>query len=64
MKKIMPKENDLVLLKNGKEVGLVDQLDETHFLADYGIDTEENERLFWEKPVSVDDIEKVLYRPE
>ncbi|MSE08160.1 hypothetical protein GKC33_05335 [Lactobacillus salivarius] len=51
----MPKEN---------EFHLVDQLDETHFLADYGIDTEENERLFWEKPVSVDDIEKVLYRPE
>ncbi|MBM6773459.1 hypothetical protein NOU10_04285 [Ligilactobacillus sp. MP3] len=65
MKKIKPQEYDLVLLKNGKKVGLIDQLDETHFWADYGIETEEEERLFWEAPpVSVDDIEKVLYRPE
>lgn len=65
MKKIKPQEYDLVLLKNGKKVGLIDQLDETHFWADYGIETEEEERLFWEAPpVSVDDIEEVLYRPE
>lgn len=62
MKKIKPKENDVVLLKNGKEVGLIEQLDETHFWADYGTETEEEERLFWEAPpVSIDDIEKVIY---
>ena len=64
MKILKPQEYDNVLLKNGKVVTLLDQLDETHFLADYGLETEEDERAFWEKPVSIDDIEKVISRPK
>lgn len=64
MKTLKPQEYDNVLLKNGKRVTLLDQLDETHFLADYGLETEEDERAFWEKPVSIDDIEKVISRPK
>lgn len=64
MKEKIPQEYDNVLLKNGKVVTLMDQLDETHFWADYGTETEEEERLFWEaSPVSIDDIEKVISRP-
>lgn len=64
MKLLKPQEYDNVLLKNGKEVTLLDQLDETHFLADYRLETEEDERSFWEKPVSMDDIEKIISRPK
>lgn len=64
MKILKPQEYDNVLLKNRKRVTLLDQLDETHFLVDYGLETEEDERAFWEKPVSMDDIEKVISRPK
>ena len=41
MSKIIPQEYDTVLLKTGEMVGLIDQMDETHFLPDYGVETPE-----------------------
>lgn len=38
MSKIIPQEYDTVLLKTGEMVGLIDQMDETHFLPDYGVE--------------------------
>ncbi|MCR1900874.1 hypothetical protein [Ligilactobacillus apodemi] len=43
MSKLVPKEYDVVILKTGERVGLMDQLDETHFLPDYGVETPEQE---------------------
>ncbi|MGY0444987.1 hypothetical protein [Lactobacillus johnsonii] len=63
MSKIIPQEYDTVLLKTGEMVGLIDQMDETHFLPDYGVETpEQEEKTMAMKPVSIDDIEKVIYR--
>lgn len=63
MSKIIPQEYDTVLLKTGEMVGLIDQMDETHFLPDYGFETpEQEEKTMAMKPISIDDIEKVIYR--
>ena len=63
MSKIIPQEYDTVLLKTGEMVGLIDQMDETHFLPDYGVETpEQEEKTMAMKPISIDDIEKVIYR--
>ena len=63
MRKIIPQEYDTVLLKTGEMVGLIDQMDETHFLPDYGVETpEQEEKTMAMKPISIDDIEKVIYR--
>ena len=63
MSKIFPQEYDTVLLKTGEIVGLIDQKDETHFLPDYGVETpEQEEKTMAMKPISIDDIEKVIYR--
>lgn len=43
MSKIIPQEYDTVLLKTGEMVGLIDQMDETHFLPDYSVETPEQE---------------------
>lgn len=42
--KLIPREYDEVILKTGEEVCLMDQLDETHFLPDYGVETPEQEK--------------------
>ena len=63
MSKIIPQEYDTVLLKTGEMVGLIDRMDETHFLPDYGVETpEQEEKTMAMKPISIDDIEKVIYR--
>ena len=63
MSKIIPQEYDTVLLKTGEMVGLIDQMDETHFLFYYGVETpEQEEKTMAMKPISIDDIEKVIYR--
>lgn len=63
MSKLIPQEYDTVLLKTGEVVGLMDQMDETHFLPDYGIETpEQEEKTMAMKSISIDDIEKVIYR--
>lgn len=63
MSKIIPQEYDTVVLKTGEMVGLIDQMDETHFLPDYGVETpEQEEKTMAMKPISIDDIEKVIYR--
>ena len=63
MSKIIPQEYDTVLLKTGEMVGLIDQMDETNFLPDYGVETpEQEEKTMAMKPISIDDIEKVIYR--
>lgn len=63
MSKIIPQEYDTVLLKTGEVVGLMEQMDETHFLPDYGVETpEQEEKTMAMKPISIDDIEKVIYR--
>ena len=63
MSKLIPQEYDTVLLKTGEMVGLIDQMDETHFLPDYGVETpEQEEKTMAMKPISIDDIEKVRYR--
>lgn len=63
MSKLIPQEYDTVLLKTGEVVGLMDQMDETHFLPDYGVETPEQEKKTMAmKPISIDDIEKVIYR--
>lgn len=63
MSKIIPQEYDTVLLKTEEMVGLIDQMDETHFLPDYGVETpEQEEKTMAMKPISIDDIEKVIYR--
>lgn len=63
MSKIISQEYDTVLLKTGEMVGLIDQMDETHFLPDYGVETpEQEEKTMAMKPISIDDIEKVIYR--
>lgn len=63
MSKIIPQEYDTLLLKTGEMVGLIDQMDETHFLPDYGVETpEQEEKTMAMKPISIDDIEKVIYR--
>ena len=63
MSKLIPQEYETVLLKTGEVVGLMDQMDETHFLPDYGVETpEQEEKTMAMKPISIDDIEKVIYR--
>ena len=63
MSKLIPQEYDTVLLKTGEMVGLMEQMDETHFLPDYGVETpEQEEKTMAMKPISIDDIEKVIYR--
>ena len=63
MSRLIPQEYDTVLLKTGEMVGLMDQMDETHFLPDYGVETrEQEEKTMAMKPISIDDIEKVIYR--
>ncbi|MEY8679598.1 hypothetical protein AALH74_03510 [Lactobacillus johnsonii] len=63
MSKLIPQEYDTVLLKTGEVVGLMDQMDETHFLPDYGVETpEQEEKTMAMKPISIDDIERVIYR--
>ncbi|WP_301049656.1 hypothetical protein [Lactobacillus intestinalis] len=63
MSRLIPQEYDTVLLKTGEVVGLMDQMDETHFLPDYGVETpEQEEKTMAMKPISLDDIEKVIYR--
>lgn len=41
MNKLIPQEYDEVILKTGELVCLMDQLDATHFLPDYGVETPE-----------------------
>ncbi|KAB1959042.1 hypothetical protein [Lactobacillus johnsonii] len=63
MSKLIPQEYDTVLLKTGEVVGLMEQMDETHFLPDYGVETpEQEEKTMAMKPISIDNIEKVIYR--
>lgn len=63
MSKLIPQEYDTVLLKTGEVVGLMDRMDETHFLPDYGVETpEQEEKTMAMKPISIDDIEKIIYR--
>ena len=63
MSKLIPQEYDTVLLKTGEMVGLIDPMDETHILPDYGVETsEQEEKTMAMKPISIDDIEKVIYR--
>lgn len=63
--KLIPREYDEVILKTGELVGLMDQLDEAHFLPDYGVETPEQEKKTMAMmPISIDDIEKVVYRPK
>lgn len=65
MSKLVPQEYDTVILKTGELVGLMDQMDETHFLPDYGVETpEQEEKTLAMMPISIDDIEKVVYRPK
>lgn len=41
----------------------MDRMDETHFLPDYGVETpEQEEKTMAMKPISIDDIEKIIYR--
>ena len=44
MNKLIPQEYDEVILKTGELVCLMDQLDATHFLPDYGVETPEQEK--------------------
>ena len=61
MSELIPQECDVVILKTGERVGLMDQLDETHFLPDYGVETpEQEEKTMAMMPISIDDIEKVV----
>lgn len=63
--KLIPREYDEVILKTGELVGLMDQVDETYFLPDYGVETPEQEKKTMAMaPISIDDIEKVVYRPK
>lgn len=63
MSKLIPQEYDEVILRTGEEVCLMDQLDETHFLPDYGVETpEQEEKTMAMMPISIDDIEKVIRR--
>ena len=63
MSKLIPQEYDTVLLKTVEVVGLMEQMDETHFLPDYGVETpEQEEKTMAMKPISIDNIEKVIYR--
>ncbi len=63
--KLIPREYDEVILKTGELVGLMDQVDETHFLPDYGVETPKQEKKTMAMaPISIDDIEKVIYRPK
>ena len=65
MSKLIPQEYDEVILKTVEKVCLMDQLDETHFLPDYGVETpEQEEKTMAMMPISIDDIEKVVYRPK
>lgn len=65
MSKLIPQEYDEVILKTGEEVCLMDQLDETHFLPDYGVEApEQEEKTMAMIPISIDDIEKVIRRPK
>lgn len=65
MNKLIPQEYDGVILKTGELVCLMDQLDATHFLPDYGVETPEQEKKTMAMmPISIDDIEKVVYRPK
>ena len=58
MNKLIPQEYDEVILKTG-------ELDATHFLPDYGVETPEQEKKTMAMmPISIDDIEKVVYRPK
>ena len=61
MSKLIPQEYDTVLLKTGEVVGLMDQMDETHFLPDYGVETpEQEEKTMAMKPISIKNIEKAM----
>ena len=52
-------------VKRSELVCLMDQLDATHFLPDYGVETPEQEKKTMAMmPISIDDIEKVVYRPK
>ena len=65
MNKLIPQEYDEVILKTGELVCLMDQLDATPFLPDYGVETPEQEKKTMAMmPISIDDIEKVVYRPK
>lgn len=65
MNKLIPQEYDEVILKTGELVCLMDQLDATHFLPDYGVETPEQEKKTMAMmPISIDYIEKVVYRPK
>ena len=62
MEKLIPQEYDVVMLKSGEVVGLMDA---THFLPDYGVETPElEEKTMAMMPISIDDIAKVIYRPK
>ena len=65
MSELIPQECDVVILKTGERVGLMDQLDETHFLPDYGVETpEQEEKTMAMMPISIDDIEKYCHKPD
>lgn len=65
MEKLIPQEYDTVMLKSGEVVGLMDQMDATHFLPDYGVETPElEEKTMAMMPISINDIAKVIYRPK
>lgn len=57
--KLILREYDEVILKTGESVGLMDQVDETYFLPDYGVETPEQEKKTMAMaPVSIDNIKK------
>lgn len=61
MKERQPKEYDEVQLIDGKIVTLLDKLDDSHFLADYGNENEELENLtLTGKTVSLEQIKEIL----
>ncbi len=54
----MPKirEFDTVLLKDGREVAIVEVLDDTHFLADVGSSPKDWDTI----DITIDDIDRVI----
>ena len=51
-------EFDTVLLKNGQTAAIVDKLSEDTFIADFGDSPEDWDTI----TITIDDIEKVVYR--
>ncbi len=55
---MMIKEYDIVRLKDGREATIIERFDATHFMADAS-QTEEEWGII---DITIDDIEKVIYK--